>query len=52
MIQITDQRDDEDGEFSNGEQHIAPVDESEELEDKEDRVHNQGNDLLIFCSSL
>jgi hypothetical protein len=51
VIQITDQRDDEDGQFNNGEQYIAQGDESEALEDQEDRVHNQGNDLLKFCTS-
>jgi hypothetical protein len=39
---IQDQRDDEDIDFNNGEHYTAPGDESQALEDNEDRVHNQG----------
>ena len=49
---MIDQRDDEDGDFNNGEQHTAPNEESQALEDNEDRVYNHGNDLLKFCNSL
>lgn len=41
VIQVTDQCDDEDGDFNNGEQHVAPGDVSEALEDREDQVQNQ-----------
>jgi hypothetical protein len=47
-----DQGGDEDEDFNNGEQYTAPGDESQALEDNEDRVDNQGNDLLKFCTSL
>jgi hypothetical protein len=43
VIQNTDQRDDEDGDFNNGEQYTALGNESQALEGNEDRVHNQGN---------
>lgn len=42
VIQVTDQPDDEDGDC-NGEQYIAPVDDSEALDDEGDQVHNLGN---------
>ncbi|CAM0871348.1 unnamed protein product [Alopecurus aequalis] len=41
VTQITDQRDEEDGHFNNGEQDITQGDESQTLEDEDDRVHNQ-----------
>lgn len=52
MIQITDQRDEEDGDLNNGEQDITQGDESQALEDEDDGVHNRGNDLLKCCTSL
>uniref|UniRef100_A0ACD5TIH8 Uncharacterized protein n=1 Tax=Avena sativa TaxID=4498 RepID=A0ACD5TIH8_AVESA len=41
MIQITDQHNDEDEDFNNGEQYIAPGAESQALEDEDDRVYKQ-----------
>uniref|UniRef100_A0ACD5W8P8 Uncharacterized protein n=1 Tax=Avena sativa TaxID=4498 RepID=A0ACD5W8P8_AVESA len=41
VIQITDQHNDEDEDFNNGEQYIAPGAESQALEDEDDRVHKQ-----------
>jgi hypothetical protein len=52
VIQVSDQRDDQDGDFNNGEQYTAPGDESQTLEDTEVQGHNQGNDLLNLCASL
>ena len=47
MIQVDDQRYDEDGDRNND---TVPGDESEALEDDEDRFHNQGSDLLKSCT--
>jgi hypothetical protein len=52
VIQFNGQRDDQDGDFNNVEQYTAAGDESQTLQDTEDRGHNQGNDLLKFCASL
>uniref|UniRef100_A0ACD5XGE2 Uncharacterized protein n=1 Tax=Avena sativa TaxID=4498 RepID=A0ACD5XGE2_AVESA len=41
VIQITDQHNDEDGDFSNGEKYIAPGAESQASGDEDDRVHKQ-----------
>uniref|UniRef100_A0ACD5Y7H5 Uncharacterized protein n=1 Tax=Avena sativa TaxID=4498 RepID=A0ACD5Y7H5_AVESA len=41
VIQITDQHNDKDEDFNNGEQYIAPGAESQALEDEDDRVHKQ-----------
>ncbi|XP_037439197.1 uncharacterized protein LOC119307204 [Triticum dicoccoides] len=41
VIQITDQRDEENGDFNNGEPDITQGDESQALEDEDDRVCNQ-----------
>ncbi|KAM0862724.1 hypothetical protein ACQ4PT_045080 [Festuca glaucescens] len=40
-LNVINQRDDEDEDFNNGEQYTALGDESQALEDNEDRVHNQ-----------
>ena len=41
VTEIADQRDDEDGDFNNGEQYIAPSDESQAMQDEEDRFLSQ-----------
>lgn len=47
VIQITDQRDEEDGDFNHGEQYFAPGDDSQELEDQDDQVDNQVHTELV-----
>ncbi|XP_047087684.1 uncharacterized protein LOC124699419 [Lolium rigidum] len=54
VIEIADQLDDEDGDFSNGQKNIAPSDESQAIEDEEGRFHNQGKGKAhksIFCKT-
>ena len=51
VIQVTDQRDDEDGDCNNGEQ-FPQGHESQALVDEEGQVHNQGNNLLHFVLLL
>ncbi|CAM0907732.1 unnamed protein product [Alopecurus aequalis] len=47
MIQITDQRDEEDGDLNNGEQDITQGDESQALEDEDDGVHNRAHTEVV-----